>query len=151
MSASGSVRDTDEGKIKWHLIPAELWLFPCDLDSRIERGVYKFLCEGSREGDVVNKHALDGLVLELIAEFHEFRQALANRYEGGAIKYAAFNWCKGQPVTRLLDSLGRHLAALYDEDESEDHEGAVLWNIAAIEWTIRYKPELNDWKGWSNL
>lgn len=57
-------------------------------------------------------------------------RSLAKRFEDGAKKYGEGNWQKGIPLSRYYDSATRHLWALRDDDQSEDHFGAVLWNIA---------------------
>lgn len=62
---------------------------------------------------------------------------LAQHYENGAVKYADRNWEKGIPLGRFLDSAERHLNMLKDDDRSEDHLAAVLWNIAGYIWTER--------------
>jgi hypothetical protein len=61
--------------------------------------------------------------------------AIARRFEDGATKYGADNWRKGIPLSRYCDSAYRHLMACRDGDTSEDHFGAVMWNIACWLWT----------------
>ena len=76
--------------------------------------------------------------------------ALAKRFEQGAENYGANNWMKGMPLSRLQDSISRHLLAASEGDESEDHIGAILWNAAAWMWTEnaikegQLPPELDD-------
>ena len=60
--------------------------------------------------------------------------ALAKRYEQGAVKYGTGNWMKGMPISRLIDSITRHLLAASEGDTSEDHLGAILWNASAWMW-----------------
>ena len=50
----------------------------------------------------------------------------------GATKYGDRNWEKGQPLSRYLESLERHLNYIQLGDESEDHESAVIWNMMAF-------------------
>jgi hypothetical protein len=64
---------------------------------------------------------------------------LAGLYERGARKYDRHNWRKGQPVSRYVDSLQRHLWSVMDRDEyadGEDHAAAVIWNAISIMWTL---------------
>jgi hypothetical protein len=42
---------------------------------------------------------------------------------------------KGMPLSRLFDSTMRHLLAVSEGDETEDHLGAILWNASAWIWT----------------
>ena len=62
-------------------------------------------------------------------------RSLAKRFEDGGKLYGDNNWRKGFPLTRLYDSMFRHLLALADGDTSEDHAGAILWNASAWLWT----------------
>ena len=55
-------------------------------------------------------------------------RSVAKRFEDGAHKYGRDNWKKGIPASRYVDSLYRHLWQLMEEDELEDHGGAVIWN-----------------------
>lgn len=96
--ATGSRRDTQEGKPRYDLIPLE----------ELER--------------------------------------LAMHYSNGAAKYGDSNWKKGQPVSRLFASLMRHTVAFIRGQDDEDHMAACLWNIIAISWMRRNKPELDDYK-----
>jgi hypothetical protein len=75
---------------------------------------------------------------------------VARRFEDGANKYGRDNWKKGIPASRYVDSLYRHLWQLMEEDELEDHGGAVIWNamclVQTLEWIKQNKlpKELND-------
>jgi hypothetical protein len=53
---------------------------------------------------------------------------LAQLYERGAAKYGDRNWEKGQPVSRYLDSLLRHVYAYLEGESTEDHLAAAAWN-----------------------
>jgi hypothetical protein len=62
-------------------------------------------------------------------------RALAKRFEDGAKAYGDNNWHQGFPLGRLLDSMNRHLLALAEGDDSEDHAAAIMWNATAWIWT----------------
>ena len=62
-------------------------------------------------------------------------RALARRFEDGAQKYGPLNFQKGIPLARCYDSIFRHLLAWSEGDITEDHGGAVLWNMAVALWT----------------
>lgn len=53
-------------------------------------------------------------------------------YEDGAIKYDDHNWKKGIPSTRCLQSLLRHVLAVVEGDEEEDHLAMIRFNAACI-------------------
>ena len=61
--------------------------------------------------------------------------AMARRFEDGATKYGPDNWRKGIPLSRYCDAAYRHLMQCRDNDYSEDHFGAVMWNMACWLWT----------------
>lgn len=65
----------------------------------------------------------------------EAMRRLAKRFEDGAAKYSRDNWKKGIPLSRFYDSAMRHLLLALEGDETEDHLGAVLWNVSAWIWT----------------
>ena len=62
-------------------------------------------------------------------------RSLAQRYEEGGRLYGDNNWHNGFPLSRLIDSMNRHLLALNEGDDTEDHAGAILWNASAFLWT----------------
>jgi len=57
---------------------------------------------------------------------------LAVIYEKGAEKYDDRNWEKGMLFSVFLDSCLRHITQFIIGDESEDHVGQAIWNLAAI-------------------
>lgn len=77
-------------------------------------------------------------------------RAMAKRFEDGAKKYQKHNWMRGIPLSKYHDSASRHLLQLAEGDTSEDHAGAVLWNVACWLWTQeaiatgKLPKELND-------
>jgi len=69
---------------------------------------------------------------------------LAQLYERGAEKYGEGNWEKGQPVSRLMDSLIRHAFNYLEGEKTEDHMAAVAWNAFAVMYMEESKPEMQD-------
>lgn len=69
----------------------------------------------------------------------EALRALARRFEDGEAKYPDVdgtpNWMRGIPLSRYFDSAFRHLLQASEGDTTEDHFGAVLWNISCWMWT----------------
>lgn len=56
---------------------------------------------------------------------------LAQLMERGAKKYGQFNWLKGQPASRLADSLLRHANQALAGYTDEDHKAAIIFNAMA--------------------
>jgi hypothetical protein len=77
-------------------------------------------------------------------------RAVSRRFEDGAEKYGRSNWTKGIPLSRYVDSTYRHLWQFMEGDKSEEHIGAVIWNVMCLaqtsEWIEQGKlpKELND-------
>jgi hypothetical protein len=58
-----------------------------------------------------------------------FTDRLAKHLEAGAAKYEARNWEKGIPVEASLNSLERHVIAIKEGRNDEDHMAAIACNI----------------------
>ena len=77
-------------------------------------------------------------------------RAVAKRFEDGATKYGRDNWKQGIPASRYVDSLYRHLWQLMEDDTTEDHGGAIIWNAMFLVQTLdcvkqgKLPKELND-------
>ena len=67
---------------------------------------------------------------------------LAKHYEAGSKKYGVRNWEKGIPVSSCLDSAERHLYNYKSGMTDEDHLAAIIFNIAAIMYFEKNKPEM---------
>jgi hypothetical protein len=63
----------------------------------------------------------------------------------GAKKYGEWNWQKGIPTHSYIDSATRHLLKVIRCDTDERHDRAFIWNCICCLWTIRNKPELDDY------
>jgi hypothetical protein len=57
---------------------------------------------------------------------------LAGLLERGATHYGERNWEKGQPVSRTLSSLWRHVIAYQQGENTEDHLAAIVFNAMSI-------------------
>jgi hypothetical protein len=62
---------------------------------------------------------------------------LAKHFENGAEKYGKFNWVLGQPLSEYINSCQRHLWAVIEGLDDEDHEAAVIWNMCCFMETKR--------------
>lgn len=123
----GMVRDTEEGKIRWDLIPD--YVFFHYFDSEIAKlylaKEYRLLlmavieqeCEGSQ---------LD------------YWKRVADLMTRGASKYGEENWKLGKgedAYSRYQKSLNRHLKQWILGDREEDHAAALAFNINGILYT----------------
>jgi hypothetical protein len=81
--------------------------------------------------------------------FHPIRR-VAEIYRKGAMKYSPYNWQKGIPLSRFLDSAKRHLDQFCEGLIDEDHLHQSIWNLFAISHTMEMiergllPKELND-------
>jgi hypothetical protein len=75
---------------------------------------------------------------------------LAIHYERGARKYEDWNWARGLPLSRHLNSALRHLRQFQEGQRDEDHLSAVVFNVFAITHVLemiklgQLPKELND-------
>lgn len=83
-----------------------------------------------------------------------FTKRLASHMAKGAAKYDDWNWTKGIPTARSLDSLERHIIAIKEGKEDEDHLAAIAANTMFIMCTRQMikmgllPKELDDIKVW---
>ena len=131
----GAVRDTAEGKPQYSLLSPYVWkLIPLqrvipDIEPSHRLDVMRRVCR--RMCDYLLEHRpefLESAFEELSMSFGIDR--LCEWLRLGAEKYDRFNWAKGMPISRCIDSLGRHLSK-WDKDD-EDHIAAVMCNIMFI-------------------
>ncbi len=75
---------------------------------------------------------------------HKALNDVMMRYLAGAEAYGEHNWKLGMKNSVLYDSTMRHLMAYWTGDESEDHLGAVLWNVMGLIDNQDKRPEMDD-------
>lgn len=59
---------------------------------------------------------------------------LSVHFEQGAKKYGEYNWQKGIPKERYIDSAVRHYLKFCRGDDDEPHEVAFVWNVVCLIW-----------------
>ena len=96
---------------------------------------------GKLEWSLVDFDSLEGLVKVL---------------EYGCHKYARNNWKKGMPVTKVSESLMRHLFAFLRGEDVDPESGCrhishVMCNAMFIEYIMREKPHYDDRETTSEL
>jgi hypothetical protein len=95
------------------------------------------------------RDAMGGKGLPSLLPIEALRRA-SRRFEDGASKYGRNNWQKGIPLSRYVDALYRHLWQYMEDDDNEDHGGAIIWNAMCLvqtkEWIKQGKlpSELDD-------
>jgi len=77
---------------------------------------------------------------------------MLNVSQFGAQRYGQRNWQKCTDVSRYVDALYRHLLAVVmgqeiDPDSTLPHLAHAMWNLAALRWFQKNKPELMDGLG----
>lgn len=151
---SGAVRDIQQGKGRFDLMPLDIMadIFAIELADESEEsslddvlhsisefrrtGCGRWLCFAIVHYSQAVQVDLPTLMLDV-----------AQHFENGALKYGERNWEKGIPVSRYIDSALRHLMKDCACEVDEDHEAAFVWNLMCCAWTIKNKPELNDYAG----
>jgi hypothetical protein len=59
----------------------------------------------------------------------------------GAERYAPYNWTKGMPISRCVDSIGRHMLAMHRGATDELHDAALMCNLMFV---IHYMHEIRE-------
>ena len=138
---TGCVRDSDEGKLEWSLFPPCVWeLVLLDPVAPSEDQSVVTLVTQWLRGCAPMTQVLDNAIKNWGVE------PLAIWIAKGADKYEPFNWTRGMPVSRCVDSLGRHLHAVVLERDDEDHRAVAMCNMAFIAHYQEAMPWLDDMK-----
>lgn len=147
---TGAVRDIQEGvKGRCDLLPLDV-VGECyrakfgedDSAYKIMYAISEFKKTGICDYLIL---ALDEFLIE--SEFESWSDMfleVAMHFEEGAKKYGEYNWQKGIPVHSYIDSAVRHYLRWLRGDKDERHDRSFVWNILCCIWTIKHKPELND-------
>lgn len=139
--AGGMVRDTEVGKIRWDLVPDEIF-FDCVYDDKNSEVVDAYLIYTKTGCDYVN--FINALIdaecgKEPLARMGYYAR-VAEHMTKGAEKYGELNYLlgKGEEVnTRYKKSLNRHFKQWLLGERTEDHAAACFFNTNGIEYTRR--------------
>jgi hypothetical protein len=134
---TGAVRDIQEGKGRCDLLPLDVVahvLGGCDdaVDTIIH-DISLFQMTGDAKyllyalGCFNGFENLQTMILEV-----------AKHFEEGAKKYGEYNWQKGIPVNRYIDSAVRHYLKWQRGDTDEAHDRAFVWNIMCCIWEVKH-------------
>jgi hypothetical protein len=125
--STGAVRDTAEGKPKWSLV-SPYFIQKVGFKPQIQEGIISTIncvCLYQQSKNIERLaeafYSLDGKYEDMI-----------HWLELGAKRYSRYNWAKGISITRCLDSLHRHLQAIRNGLDDEDHKAAAKCNIMFI-------------------
>lgn len=115
---NAAVRDSADGKPQMHLLSPWAWIH---------------LPYGAEVGDYLLTHDIKFMHTAFLRMVNDYGwDRLCEWLRLGAEKYDEFNWAKGMPISRCIDSLGRHLAKLSKGLEDEDHAAAAMCNVMFI-------------------
>jgi hypothetical protein len=141
---TGAVRDIQEGKGRCDLLPLDV--VATLISPNIHTAIVGMIAEFHECGSV-------SFLYEALSMFARIRfddectmlLEVSKHFEEGAKKYGEWNWQKGIPVQRYIDSAVRHLLKWLRGDDDEPHDLAFCWNIICAIWTCKHKPELNGY------
>ena len=140
---TGAVRDIQEGKGRCDLLPFDV--VAMFIEGRYSEIISAF-ASFQRSGDIFYLQAALGLFTGLhFEDVYTMLLETAKHFEEGAKKYGEWNWQKGIPVQRYIDSAVRHLLKWLRDDDDEPHDLAFCWNTICAIWTCKNKPELNSY------
>lgn len=136
---TGAVRDIQEGKGRCDLLPLDI------VNAITQRKTLELLAEFQRTLEKENLYiALEEFIESWFTKEEDALLELSIHFEEGAIKYGEYNWQKGIPYSRYIDSAVRHYLKFLRNDTDERHDRAFMWNIVCLIWTVENKPEMND-------
>ena len=136
---TGAVRDIQEGKGRCDLLPLGI------VNAITRRKTLELLAEFQRTLEKENLYiALEEFIESWFTKEEDALLELSIHFEEGAIKYGEYNWQKGIPYSRYIDSAVRHYLKFLRDDTDERHDRAFMWNIVCLIWTVENKPEMND-------
>lgn len=150
---SGAVRDIQEGKGRCDLLPLRVIgaIYDAKLDGVIDTtgDVLTAISEYQETGDI--KHlvwALSAFLESPEAPFTGWSDMwleVAIHFEEGAKKYGEYNWQKGIPTHRYVNSAVRHYLKMLRGDTDEPHDRAFVWNVLCCIWTSENRPQCEDY------
>ena len=136
---SGAIRDIQEGKGRCDLMPLDV--VAALLNSEEINCISKF----KNSGDI--SYLYDALRYNSTGDYGVLVYMMldvAKHFEEGAKKYGENNWQKGIPLHSYMDSAIRHYLKHQVKIKDEPHDRAFVWNILCAIWTVKNKPELDD-------
>lgn len=129
----GMVRDTENSKPRWDLIPNELFDL-CVMTPENQHFIQAFRNwqETGENPELVINRLID---LECMGDRVSFYARVAELMMRGAEKYCEWNWRKGvagEVLERYQRSADRHFKQYLAGEKTEDHASAVFFNINGV-------------------
>lgn len=136
---TGAVRDIQVGKGRCDLMPLDV--IRCIMFDDILPMIEEFKKDDNVE------HLEEALYYfsNIFGDTETMFLELSKHFEEGAKKYGENNWQKGIPTHCYIDSAVRHYLKHKRGDTDERHDRAFVWNLVCCIWTVRNKPELDDY------
>lgn len=140
---SGAVRDMQEGKGRFDLVPLEVMSDMLGTKEVNHDPVVLDIATFMHDHDTCwlyaaienfAEKAYDGCLYTMLLE-------VAKHFEEGAKKYAENNWKRGIPAKCYIDSALRHYMKWCRGDKDEPHDRALVWNLMCCIWEIEYGEE----------
>lgn len=149
---SGAVRDVEDFKGRCDLLP--LGVIGDIYDSNLGVGdttgeVFYCISEYQKTGNTEWLYgALSAFLSIPEAPFDGWADMwleVSIHFEEGAKKYGEYNWQKGIPTSRYINSAVRHYLKWLRGDTDEPHHRAFVWNILCCIWTSENKPQCEEY------
>lgn len=150
---SGAVRDIQEGKGRCDLLPLDVigtiydsHLGVGDTTGTVFYNIYEYQQCGNVEWLIGALSAFLDTPDVPFTGWADMWLEVAIHFEEGAKKYGEYNWQKGIPTSRYINSAVRHYLKWLRGDTDEPHDRAFVWNILCCIWTSENKPECEDYR-----
>ena len=138
---TGAVRDMSEGKGRCDLLPLDVVALV--IHSEVVEHIELFKQRGGNPKHIID--AISEFCKEEKIDVHTAILEASIQFEDGAKKYGENNWQKGMPASVYIDSGTRHYLKHRRGDVDEPHNRAFVWNMLTAFWTVKNKPELNNY------
>lgn len=149
---TGAVRDISKGKGRCDLLPLDIVAdfidSNFDLNLSFPKGEVVRKIEDFKVSGDDTKHLITAFRIFCQEEGIDPYTAILEasiQFEEGAEKYGENNWQKGMNVSVYIDSGTRHYLKHSRGDVDEPHNRAFIWNVLTACWTVKHKPELNNY------
>lgn len=159
---TGAVRDCKSGKGRCDLLPLDVMadyfqlgvteedIHNKDLFDNYElyysNHIFRYLSKFKETGnlDCIYCAVDDFCEKAYNSNFCEMILELSKHFEDGCNKYGENNWQKGIPIHSYIDSAIRHYLKYIAGWNDEPHDRAFVWNLVCCAWTMKNKPEMDD-------
>lgn len=143
----GQAVKADGSKTRYELIPAEVWKLMLDFpDDRVGS-----FAEVALDTLIAYQRGSDICFTDFFrySASQEAMDCMTDVLEFGAQKYAAWNWIKGMPHSRVVGSALRHIVEIAngnytDEESGLTQLGHLCCNMLFLKYFVELHPHLDD-------